>query len=667
MTPQPADLSTPLAWALRYAEIGWHVLPLEPRGKQPLGKLVPRGLHDATTDVDLVRRWWTAAPAANIGIALAQSGLVAVDVDPRNGGAETFEALQVAHGSLRSEVMAFTGGGGEHHVFQLPHGAQVSLPGTLGAGIDLKCNGYIVVEPSVHPSGTAYGWEVSSNPLDGVVPSPLPDWLRSLRVHVEAPAPAPGDKPVDPRQARDVREALYVLDADDYHQWVQAGMALQATGWGQAAYAMWCAWAQQSQKFDATDSRKKWDSFRAPDQRGGGLSLAWIFGEAQRRGWQNPARRLHEAEPPEFIDEPPVDAVPPEWLDDVPPEGDAKPKRSESIPMLSLAQLREKAQSITWLVKGAIPMDSVGVMFGASGTFKSFLSLDLALHVAHGMHWIGRKTRKGPVVFIAAEGGAGLWRRIEAWHRERGIDWAEAEVYVVPMAVDLSTDCACVIEAAASVGVVPALVVVDTMSQTFSGEENSATDVASYLRELGLWFKASWMCAVLVIHHSGHVATERPRGSSTIRSNVDFMFGCFREEKEMLATLCNEKQKDGELIPDQTFALTVFELGRDEDDDAVTGLVARAVMSADEKAELVQREAVKGRSGRNAQLLELAQNGMRFDDLRRAFYDACDAPNTDGRRQAFSRAMKWAKSAGLIEVVEGFVLLSKQAQRDIEA
>ena len=94
--PQPADLSTPLAWALRYAEIGWHVLPLEPRGKQPLGKLVPRGLHDATTDVDLVRRWWTAAPAANIGIALAQSGLVAVDVDPRNGGAETFEALDAS-------------------------------------------------------------------------------------------------------------------------------------------------------------------------------------------------------------------------------------------------------------------------------------------------------------------------------------------------------------------------------------------------------------------------------------------------------------------------------------------------------------------------------------------------------------------------------------------
>jgi len=140
------------------------------------------------------------------------------------------------------------------------------------------------------------------------------------------------------------------------------------------------------------------------------------------------------------------------------------------------------------------------------------------------------------------------------------------------------------------------------------------------------------------------------------------LLGCFRDEKEMLATLCCIKQKDGELFPDQTFALTVFELGRDEDDDAITGLVARAVLSDEEKAELVQREAVKGRSGRNAQLLELAQNGMRVEDLRRAFYEACDLPDTDSRRQAYFRAMKWAKSAGLIEVVEGFVLLSKPAQ-----
>ena len=139
------DLSTPLAWALRYVEIGWYVLPLEPRGKQPLGRLVPRGMLDATVDPDIIRAWWAKVPTANIGISLAQSGLVAVDVDPRNGGTETFEQLQVERGSLRSEVMAFAGGGGEHHVFVVPTGAQLSLPGTLGPGIDLSIIDRVII------------------------------------------------------------------------------------------------------------------------------------------------------------------------------------------------------------------------------------------------------------------------------------------------------------------------------------------------------------------------------------------------------------------------------------------------------------------------------------------------------------------------------------------
>lgn len=654
------DLSTPLAWALRYVEIGWYVLPLEPRGKQPLGRLVPRGMLDATVDPDIIRAWWAKVPTANIGISLAQSGLVAVDVDPRNGGTETFEQLQVERGSLRSEVMAFTGGGGEHHVFVVPTGAQLSLPGTLGPGIDLKCNGYIVVEPSIHPSGKAYGWEASSNPLDHVVPSTLPDWLRSLRVHLDAPRPAAGDIPVDPKTARDVREALYVLEADDYQAWIQAGMALHHTGWGQAAYAIWCAWAQQSEKFDATVSRKKWESFRQPSDKGG-LTVAWVFGEAQRRGWVNPATRLREAPAAPSAD-------PPEWLDAPPPEGYTReaPKAaaSDGLPLLTLAQLQEKAAAVTWLVKGAVPSESLGVMFGASGAFKSFLAIDLALHVAHGIPWLGRKTRQAPVIMIAAEGGTGLWRRVEAWHRERGVTWQDAPVYTIPMSVDLSTDCFRVIEAASALGVVPGLMVIDTLSQTFSGEENSATEVAAYLRELGLWFRESWQCAVLVIHHSGHTATERPRGSSAIRANVDFMMGVHRDEREMIATLSCHKQKDGEPFDDKTFGLSVFELGRDEDDDPITALVATAVNDEQARQELVQYEAAKGRSGRNALIIDLAEDSMEEQALRKAFCQDVGLADAEARRKAYFRARTWAMKHGLLEVVEHRVILSKAVRRD---
>jgi hypothetical protein len=52
--PALDSLSTPLSWALAYAARGWHVLPLEPRGKAPLGRLVPRGMKDATTDPAII-------------------------------------------------------------------------------------------------------------------------------------------------------------------------------------------------------------------------------------------------------------------------------------------------------------------------------------------------------------------------------------------------------------------------------------------------------------------------------------------------------------------------------------------------------------------------------------------------------------------------------------
>jgi len=326
-----------------------------------------------------------------------------------------------------------------------------------------------------------------------------------------------------------------------------------------------------------------------------------------------------------------------------------------AVPVLTLEQLREQAKNVSWLVKHAVPAESLGVMFGASGTFKSFIALDLALHVAHGMKWMGRKTRKGPVLIVAAEGGAGLWRRIVAWHREHGLKWTDVPVYVVPVSVDLGSDAATVVEAAKALGVAPALVVVDTLSQTFSGEENSATDVGAYLRELGVWFRAAWQAAVLVVHHTGHEATERPRGSSALRANVDFMFGVFRDQKEMLATMECVKQKDGELFPPASFALTVKEVAKDEDGDAVTTLVARQLASGQETLALMSHEASRGRGGRNQLLLEMAFNGIEEKTLRMNFCKAIDG-DAETKRQAYHRAKRWAQNAGLIEVAEGYVI-----------
>lgn len=329
------------------------------------------------------------------------------------------------------------------------------------------------------------------------------------------------------------------------------------------------------------------------------------------------------------------------------------------IPVMTLGQLRELAHSLKWIVKGIINADSMGMVFGASGSFKSFVAIDAGLHVAHGLPWMGRRTQQGAVVFVAAEGGTGLWARIVAWHRARRLQIGDVPFYVIPVAVDLGKDSWRVVEAIQALGITPALVIVDTLSQTYSGEENSANEVAGYFREVGSRIRALWHCAVMFVHHSGHNATERPRGSSVMRANLDWMLGVFRDEKEMLATITCAKVKDGDPFEDATFAVTVNTIGTDEDGDKVTSLVARHISSAEEIQEVMDTEAKAGRGGNNQLLLSLLQNGSKESDLRKAFYDACDASTPEARRQAYHRAKSWATKKGFFEVAQGYILTLK--------
>jgi hypothetical protein len=338
---------------------------------------------------------------------------------------------------------------------------------------------------------------------------------------------------------------------------------------------------------------------------------------------------------------------------------EARSLPSSRVPMLALDELRKQAQSVPWLIKGVMPASSIGMMFGASGTFKSFIALDACLHIAHGLSWMGHRTKQGEVLYLAAEGGMGLWPRIAAWHRARRLEWTNTPLRVVPLALDLSIDAWKVVEAAQVQGAAPKLVVIDTLSQTFGGEENVANDVSAYFREIGARFRQLWGCAVLVVHHSGHAATERPRGSSAMLANVDFMYGVFRDEKEMMATVTCLKQKDGERFTDAMFRVNVHKLGTDEDGDDITSLVARHMNSVEEVQDAMQAESKAGRGGNNHLLLSLLQAGMRESELRTLFYAECDASTADGRRQAYHRARKWAENAGLVEIAQGVVITLK--------
>jgi hypothetical protein len=292
---------TTLDFALAYAKLGWYVLPVwsvdengrcrcgrpnnekgHKPGKHPQAELAPHGHQDASIDEQIIKDWWAVDPNAGIGISLSQSGLLALDIDPQNGGRESIEALEAEHGVLHSDCVAITQGGGEHRIFVAE--PDMTYPGTMGAGLDLKHHGYICVAPTLGPSGV-YRWESGRSPLSQsrpAQPSPLPSLIASkARAPVNYSLTERGGAPVATAQTfDDLRSALKHVDADDYTTWVNVGMVLKP--YGENGYKIWTEWSANSEKFDAAAQRRKWErDIDAPHS----ITYRSIFRMAIDNGW----------------------------------------------------------------------------------------------------------------------------------------------------------------------------------------------------------------------------------------------------------------------------------------------------------------------------------------------------------------------------------------------
>lgn len=142
-------MSALLDAALAYAARGWWVFPLDGKG----GHLTGKGGHrNATTDRATIRAWWRRWPDASIGVWLRRSGLLVIDYDGEPGR-RTLARLEEKHGPLpRTLHQRSPSGGG--HIFMLDPGgdpdSSESVRGNFGRGsrVDIKCNGYVLLEPS---------------------------------------------------------------------------------------------------------------------------------------------------------------------------------------------------------------------------------------------------------------------------------------------------------------------------------------------------------------------------------------------------------------------------------------------------------------------------------------------------------------------------------------
>lgn len=290
-------------WAQRCRNLGWRVFPCHTiddnghcscgnpactdQGKHPRAEFAPHGLKDASIDPAKIELWFgPAAPASNLAIVTGKlSGITVIDVDPKNGGNDTWTDLTRESGEPQT-LSAITGSTGSHWLFKY-NSALKTRKDALGPGLDVRNdnNGYIIACPSRHKSGGEYSWYNWEDPptLDD-----LPEHL------TKPPQKKRGPKAKDdPYQRKysitEVREMLSSIPAEDRDDWRHFGIILgRDSNCSQEAWDAYVEWAGKwTGKAGRNHHQEMHNCFYVDSQKQveSQLSMGTIIKAALDHGW----------------------------------------------------------------------------------------------------------------------------------------------------------------------------------------------------------------------------------------------------------------------------------------------------------------------------------------------------------------------------------------------
>jgi len=195
------------------------------------------------------------------------------------------------------------------------------------------------------------------------------------------------------------------------------------------------------------------------------------------------------------------------------------------------------------LIDGIINLDSFAVLYGRPGSGKSFLALDMALCVASGTWWHGHQVHRGNVLYVAAEGAAGLGIRARAWAAINRVRIPDAITWLTRPANLLDADQTRQLLAICR-RLDPVLVVIDTLNRSMpGGDENSSTDMGAAIAACDRIRHTTNACVQLV-HHSGKDQAAGLRGHSSLLGAVDTELEV-RNGGDNIIGLATSKQKEG--------------------------------------------------------------------------------------------------------------------------
>lgn len=497
------------------------------------------GWHDASDDPAQIAEWQRTLPDCSWAVATAPSGLFVFDADP--AGLEAWECLKQEHPELASAYTVKTPRGGYHVYFR---GQGPSTASRIADGIDTrggialegggyKSGGYVLLPGSRTSDGEYI--EMGGELRDlGALSAIVPERKKGETHGLERPPEL--DQPRNQQWAMDLirgyvengRISVQGKGGNNLAFQVAASILDKAISpalcyelltehWNPHCQPPWDDWELERIVGNAAaygeDTAGGDKGFQSNEDAFAGIDLS---------NWQPPEQK--KAERP----------------------------RGHVLPMHDYA---DGVGDPTWLVPGFLPAQGIGMLFGPSGSYKSFVALDMSLCLAFGIagQWNAPPV-KNDVLFIAGEGPvATAKKRWPAWMEWQGQEFRTDHRFFildrVPPFGD-SDQWESVKADLAKLNVKPSLVVIDTLARLLVGlDENSAKDttmVTGFLESLARQYE----CMVLVVHHTGKEERKGARGSSALTANMDVVLQTMKREGGM--ELRVRKQKDAD-VPDDPY------------------------------------------------------------------------------------------------------------------
>lgn len=442
---------------------------------------------------------------------------------------------------------------------------------------------------------------------------------------------------------QDMETALTFLDPDmGRDEWLRVGMALHhETDGDDTGFALWNDWSAGGGKYpDEERLRADWDSFDRPRSHLRTVTMATVLRMVKeaRGSLSSPSDRVASAE--DLM----ASAAPLTEGDDLP--ACTTESFTGKFPIKTAAEVMNEPPP-DWIIQHVIPRADLGVMFGASGSGKSFVATDMAVAIATGMPWRGNRVERGRVLIIAAEGRGGVGKRIKAYSLHHNLDMTGVKIGVMGAAPNFlqKDDIGEVVDAVRDAGGYD-VIFVDTFAKVTPGaNENAGEDMGLALANAQVLHDVTG-AMIMLIHHSGKDATKGSRGWSGIKAAADAEIEVLKEENGRKISI--SKMKDGDDGLAWGFKLEVVETGKDKYGDPVTSCVAiETDVPLPPAPEEKPRKGVKRLSFIETHILEMAKTtGDATNINKMKFVEMCVTalPLTEGQKD-----LRWGQINKAVE------------------